>query len=1099
MPYRFVLLAFLLSLLLFLSPSFEGLLQAVFLFFIWALGLWALLSKSGGEIVQPAFPLFWPFLAFVTAGLLATAAAANTAAGVNWISKETGLMVLLILAYQWARDSRIVLTGLKLLIIAAGLLAAYGLFQSLVGLPWTAQDLNHPPFNQQPMTEMIKSLALTRRAFSLFAYPNLFGGFLAVLLPLNLALFYPGLVNKKWPWMLTLVFIVLGLLASGSFGAWAAAFLGVGLLLVWLPLKRRLKFFLALLMTAVGLAGLIWLLGQRPFHDLITSWQGRVAYWRMTLAMVKGHWLLGVGPGNFSQAFAQAAGDKVQPLRFAHQFLLQQLAEKGVLGLGAILWILGAAGTYLVNLRLKLSEGPAAIVVAAVGAGLAAGLVHASIDLDADYLKTSLMLWFFGGVLLSQAEQLARQPDGFEAGLKFTLPPRLLIGVMMMTMLSLLLWKGGKSLWVEAGVIMLSLGLAALLLGLYRQHREVALQLWHKMPLKTGWGLLLLWTLFSVAHAQDKWQAATTLWVVLGGLLTMGLTIQFKVLGVLVMRFLTLAPVVLAAFCIIQLLIHPLLRADGGWPNPNLTAAFLAAGLIINLSLALTASKKTWRFAKSWLSTLILFSGLIATGSMAGWLNFLTGMIVIGAWAAKQKVIHNKTIVAALLVAMALMLVIPLGTGKRILGLPHYRVQLQERLGLMQATGKMIKAHPWLGIGPAQFNQTFDRYSFPNPQGQVRYGRQANFSHQELLQVAAVLGLPGLIIIMFLLVMFVRRFFNQWQQDKSDGEQLQLMLVWAVLGGALIQAQMDFNWHLPLLFFIYMMLAGMVWTQREETVFPAVAIKPSAAGLLGVLILAMTIGAAVRPALGAYFTHLGDAHYYKKHLKTAGFYLEQALSLTPLSALAYDKLGLVRHDLYAIRRDEKLFYPAQWAFSKALAFNPGRAATYRHLGRLYWQRGGQDGEEQWFEAGLAAYSRAAGLDPHNAVLFFEWGNLWRDAGHLQQAKAAWLKALALQPYYAAAASNLGVACELLHQDQQAEQAYRQALGALRYRDKLQGKLALEFFSMDWAVVYYNLAALLERQGRFQEAKKEYQAALVLEPQNSMARDGLERLSMGAKR
>lgn len=1097
--HLFLGLPLLLSVLLFLSPRFGGSLQAIFLFLMWVLGLWTLLRREVHKQQPFSFPLFWPFLAFLAAGMLATAAAANTAAGFNWISREAGLMVLFILAYQWGRDPQAVLAGLKPLLIAAGLLAAYGLFQSLVGLSWTVQDLNRPPFNQQPWQDMMISLARTRRAFSLFAYPNLFGGFLATVLPLNLAMLYPGINSKKWPWLATLVLMLLGLLASGSFGAWTAALVGAGLLVVWLPLERRLKFRMVLLTSGLALVGLTFLLWRRPWHELVTSWEGRLGYWRMTMAMVKAHWLLGVGPGNFAQAFAQVAGDKAQPLRFAHQFLLQQLAEKGVLGLAAMLWILGAAGHYLLKLKMSLQGRPAAILVPALAAGLAAGLIHAGIDLDADYLKTGMVLWFLGGVLLRQAEVVGQRPVEDKGVLQAAFRPWPVISLAIVMILGLLLWKGGKSLTVQTAATMLSIGLAAVLVMMVREQRALVSRLWAKTPLKLTWAVLLLWILLTVAHAQDSWQAATALWVLACALVLMILVIHLKVLGKLLMWFLTLAPVVLAAIGLIQVLLHPGARAGSGWPNPNLAAAFMASGLIINLSYALMSRPGTLRFFRSWPATVVLFAGLVATGSMAGWLNFMAGMGLMGLWAVRQGLIGKKTVMAALLAVIALMLMLPLGTGKRFLNLPHYQTQFQERLGLVNASWKMIKAHPWLGIGPAHFNQTFDRYSFPNPTGPLRFGRQANFSHQELLQAAVVLGLPGLLILLGLLVQFGRRYYLQWHQDKNDAGQVDLMLAWAVLAGALLQAQADFNWHLPALFVLYMMLAGLVWADGEDLSLPPLRLKASALALLGVFVLFTTLLAVMRPTLGTFFTRLGEAHYYKKHLKTADYYLEQALSLTPLSAVAYDKLGVVRHDLYAISQDEKLFYPAQWAFNKALSFNPGRAATYRHLGRLYWERGGQEGKGQWFKAAVAAYHKAVELDPHNAVLYFELGNLWRDAGRLRKAKSAWLKALALQPHYAAAASNLGVACELLHEDKQAEKAYRQALSALAFKDQLENKMALEFFSMDWAVVYYNLGALLERQGRLQEARAEYKAALKLEPQNSMAQDGLERIASVRRR
>jgi tetratricopeptide (TPR) repeat protein len=49
------------------------------------------------------------------------------------------------------------------------------------------------------------------------------------------------------------------------------------------------------------------------------------------------------------------------------------------------------------------------------------------------------------------------------------------------------------------------------------------------------------------------------------------------------------------------------------------------------------------------------------------------------------------------------------------------------------------------------------------------------------------------------------------------------------------------------------------------------------------------------------------------------------------------------------------------------------------------------------------------------------------------------------------------------------------------------KYEIELLSLNWAVVHYNLAQLLERQGRWAEARTHYAEALQLEPGNSLAR------------
>ena len=59
----------------------------------------------------------------------------------------------------------------------------------------------------------------------------------------------------------------------------------------------------------------------------------RLDYWRTAMAMIKDHFILGVGPGNFHELFLDYKVGMSTDTRYAHNLFLHQWSETGLLGL----------------------------------------------------------------------------------------------------------------------------------------------------------------------------------------------------------------------------------------------------------------------------------------------------------------------------------------------------------------------------------------------------------------------------------------------------------------------------------------------------------------------------------------------------------------------------------------------------------------------------------------------------------------------------------------------------------------------------------------------------------------------------------------------
>ena len=110
----------------------------------------------------------------------------------------------------------------------------------------------------------------------------------------------------------------------------------------------------------------------------------RLVFWRVSLRLLDGRWLLGYGPGAFGAVVAAAqpseltaAGPAAALLDDPHNLLLDRLLQTGVVGLTAFLALVWAAARQWLRAWRRAVDRQAMSVLAAVLAALIAYLVQA--------------------------------------------------------------------------------------------------------------------------------------------------------------------------------------------------------------------------------------------------------------------------------------------------------------------------------------------------------------------------------------------------------------------------------------------------------------------------------------------------------------------------------------------------------------------------------------------------------------------------------------------------------------------------------------------------------------------------------------------------
>ena len=275
------------------------------------------------------------------------------------------------------------------------------------------------------------------RAFGTFDQPNPYGGYLGIHFPLILAAaIYARGSRRRWLVVLGII-VLMGVVASRSRGAW----LGVGAssLVVMLAAGRRTspwaRGILALLaagllaFTIAALAGVFdralppdidrAIRGEHPVADVVQhralddfAIAQRVAHWAAGWRMFQDRPLLGVGAGNFDDAYrAYALHPFDDPLGHAHNVMLNFGAEAGLLGMLMFavltLWALGIAVAAVRRTREAAIEWSA---VGSLGA-LVAFTTHNLVDSLFVSGMGILFAWLLALGLVTPPRRNARQAE----------------------------------------------------------------------------------------------------------------------------------------------------------------------------------------------------------------------------------------------------------------------------------------------------------------------------------------------------------------------------------------------------------------------------------------------------------------------------------------------------------------------------------------------------------------------------------------------------------------------------------------------------------------------------------------------------------------
>jgi hypothetical protein len=457
---------------------------------------------------------------------------------------------------------------------------------------------------------------------------------------------------------------------------------------------------------------------------------------------------------------------------------------------------------------------------------------------------------------------------------------------------------------------------------------------------------------------------------------------------------------------------------------------FLAPGLLL-LSLGflgfLSGRKAAWALVV--LSILII--GLLTTASRGGFLAALAGAFTFFAlstrnfhwsWILKGLPEKKSPLWLWLFASAAFLLFLFFGHsffGRLFTSILHVGDSLGvSRLHIWRPALRMIAANPLHGVGLDTFKIAFPYYSgieFNEIDGMFMSSRTA---HNELLQITATSGFPGLAAYLAILFFFVRAWIKAY---KIGSRQTQGILL-ALLGCALAyQVQNLFSFGVASINFLWFFcLAAVKKLSSVSTSIPEPAVRPKPLGsflnrsLALLLILGLFAFSITRLAADVAFGHGNAVNELLKHHDPnmdpdrLAYYsnygiqeIAKACSLCPLEV----KYSLYRGLAYEERARLDSVHEKEWLLSSrgyyllSIHRSPSNAYYYNDLGRVETQLALYD--KSYLAAAQKDYQWAVVLAPASPYFRVNWSQSLDANGQSQEAQNQLNQAFALDSDFTA--------------------------------------------------------------------------------------------------
>lgn len=375
---------------------------------------WIVLMLMEKRIIFARIPLNYPFLIYFCIVIIAALLGADFSHSAKAIHKFWIAMIFFAML-TFIEDMRMVKRLIYILLITTSIVSIYGVLQHI----FPGLDIARPKGRKVVQWTAEGGVAST----GFFDHHMTYGGFLLLIFSLSFSLSLSRVQqivkNKQFFFLHTVlptILIFAGLISSMTRNAWMGSIFAV-IFIVILKVKRKIIAFsvigsIFLFLTAYTLLPTAYSL-QSPFLNRFKSIFNistnieRFYIWKSTIDMIIEH-PLGVGMDNYSKAINDYRGKYSHKFSagsdaHAHNTILTQAAEHGIVGLSAFLWIWIIFFKEGVRLYLSLLHTPHSTLRTSIvlgGLGAVAGFhVAGMFENNFGDAEVATMMWFIMGLV----------------------------------------------------------------------------------------------------------------------------------------------------------------------------------------------------------------------------------------------------------------------------------------------------------------------------------------------------------------------------------------------------------------------------------------------------------------------------------------------------------------------------------------------------------------------------------------------------------------------------------------------------------------------------------------------------------------------------
>lgn len=393
---------------------------------------------------------------------------------------------------------------------------------------------------------------------------------------------------------------------------------------------------------------------------------------------------------------------------------------------------------------------------------------------------------------------------------------------------------------------------------------------------------------------------------------------------------------------------------------------------------------------------LAAFASILASNSRSGWYSLILALGIVAWYCGRSILWRERRWFAAGTVGVLLLGLFfftpsqyassPMLSRAKEMVQPSRVINFaRNRETLWKSALTIMWENPFVGTGLGTF--AFAYTQFKNP----IYGTDMhNFPHNDYLQFAAEMGVPGGLVLLWFLIGYGRTLLAL----RSLRTQRYGFITIGVIAGTialLFHAVGDFDLNAPVMLLALGHFIGYtVVVGREEGVLPVRVVPGSAVPVLGAFSargLGILVGCAfllltfiaVKPYMAAQAAKKGSALLQQGKFVEGMALIEQAVAYQPREAPYHANLAAVHENLGVQRRDLPSMVKAEYQYLEAIRLTPLDFSLYVEMARFYFQYGQFLGEGKRYES-IRLLKEGISLNPSQKVLHVYLGRNYAQLG-----------------------------------------------------------------------------------------------------------------------